>query len=369
MCPQPPWPRVSDDRPVTANSAIQARLEPLADVLVVAAAVSLPWSTSATAIFAVLWLLALIPTLHWVDIRRELATPSGGLPVLLFTLGLVGMLWADVTLLERWKGLDSFFKLLAIPLLFIQFRRSGSRSLGICRLSFLVHRVAGRYDHCHGDAVDGAFSAAFRQRVGEKRRDPKRRVCYLYLRSVVFGQRCGGGTTLAAGCSVLRRLFSRCLPIFSMCRPAGRPWLSPRVLLIFRIKRLNIKAIVLVISASHRDSASPGGARQRTCVRGPKTFVQIYKGTRRRRRVTSSGERLEFWTKSVDFLRRSPVVGHGTGSIHSLFEKAAVGSKWHRGRASANPHNQTLPLAYSLVSWSCRTVGDVDRSFTFVPRQ
>ncbi len=35
------------------------------------------------------------------------------------------MLWADVTLLERWKGLDSFLKLLAIPLLFLQFRRSG----------------------------------------------------------------------------------------------------------------------------------------------------------------------------------------------------------------------------------------------------
>jgi len=34
------------------------------------------------------------------------------------------MLWADVTLIERWKGLDSFLKLLAIPLLLVQFRRS-----------------------------------------------------------------------------------------------------------------------------------------------------------------------------------------------------------------------------------------------------
>ena len=41
-------------------------------------------------------------------------------------LGVVGMLWADVTLLERWKGLNSFFKLLVIPLLFAQFRRSGN---------------------------------------------------------------------------------------------------------------------------------------------------------------------------------------------------------------------------------------------------
>ena len=110
--------------PVTANSAIHARLEPLADGFIAAAAVSLPWSTSATAIFVVLWILALIPTLSWIDFRRDLATPAGGLPVLLFALGLLGMLWADVTLLERWKGLDSFFKLLAIPLLLVQFRRS-----------------------------------------------------------------------------------------------------------------------------------------------------------------------------------------------------------------------------------------------------
>ena len=91
-----------------ASGTTQERLKLVADGLVVAVAVSLPWSTSATAIFAVLWLFALIPTLHWADLRRELATPAGGLPVLLVVLGIVGMLWADVTLLERWKGLDSF---------------------------------------------------------------------------------------------------------------------------------------------------------------------------------------------------------------------------------------------------------------------
>ena len=34
------------------------------------------------------------------------------------------MAWADVTLAERWGGLNSFLKLLAIPLLLVQFRRS-----------------------------------------------------------------------------------------------------------------------------------------------------------------------------------------------------------------------------------------------------
>jgi hypothetical protein len=107
-----------------AKRSNQEKLACVADGFVVAAAVSLPWSTTATAIFAVLWLLALIPTLDWAYSRRELATAAGSLPVLLFVLGLAGMLWADVSLAERWKGIDSFFKLLAIPFLFVQFRRS-----------------------------------------------------------------------------------------------------------------------------------------------------------------------------------------------------------------------------------------------------
>ena len=71
-----------------------------------------------------MWLLALIPTLDWAEVRRELVTPAGGLPVLLFLLGVLGMAWADVAWPARWDGLDSFFKLLVIPLLFVQFRRS-----------------------------------------------------------------------------------------------------------------------------------------------------------------------------------------------------------------------------------------------------
>ena len=106
------------------NPIVRAKLVRISDGLIVAVAVSLPWSTSATGILLVLWLLALFPTLEWSDVRRELMTPAGGLPVLLVLLGVLGMTWADVPLLERWKGLAGSFKLLVIPLLMVQFRRS-----------------------------------------------------------------------------------------------------------------------------------------------------------------------------------------------------------------------------------------------------
>src|SRR5262249_27004773 len=46
------------------------------------------------------------------------------LPVLLWLLALIGMLWAHVPWSERYAGLEGFHKLLVIPLLFAQFRRS-----------------------------------------------------------------------------------------------------------------------------------------------------------------------------------------------------------------------------------------------------
>src|SRR6185312_12165747 len=95
-----------------------------ADWLAVALAVSLPWSTSATGIIAVLWVIALIPSLDWRELKHDLMTAAGGLPVLLFALGALGMAWADVSLGARVHGLDPFAKLLVIPLLFAQFCRS-----------------------------------------------------------------------------------------------------------------------------------------------------------------------------------------------------------------------------------------------------
>src|SRR5512140_2191611 len=107
-----------------AASIDRARVARLADWLAVAVAVSLPWSTSATAILIVLWLLALVPTLDMADMRRELLSAAGGLPVLLWALAAIGMLWADVVWRERFEGFGGFHKLLLIPLLLAQFRRS-----------------------------------------------------------------------------------------------------------------------------------------------------------------------------------------------------------------------------------------------------
>ena len=42
------------------------------------------------------------------------------------------------------------------------------------------------------------------------------------------------------------------------------------------------------------------------------------------------------------------MIGHGTGSIRTVFEKAAAGRTGAAGVAAANPHNQTLAVGIQL---------------------
>jgi O-antigen ligase len=62
---------------------------------------------------------------------------------------------------------------------------------------------------------------------------------------------------------------------------------------------------------------------------------------------TSSGERLEFWKKSLGFIAAAPVIGHGTGSIKQQFS-TVVGTSGPSIYVSENPHQQTLTVAIQL---------------------
>ena len=63
---------------------------------------------------------------------------------------------------------------------------------------------------------------------------------------------------------------------------------------------------------------------------------------------TSTGQRLEYWRKSIKFVEAAPLLGHGTGSTKALFERDAIGQTGASAEVIANPHNQTLNVA---VQW------------------
>jgi len=121
----------------------------------------------------------------------------------------------------------------------------------------------------------------------------------------------------------------------------------PVLLVLYASKKLSAKGAVLVATGALLVGivvwTSSPYLRDRTTQIW--TDFEKYEATDER---TSSGERIEFWKKSIEFIRQSPLIGHGTGSIHSLFEKAAAGRTATAGVAAANPHNQTLAVAIQL---------------------
>ena len=65
------------------------------DILILLAVASLPWSTTALAVFMLLWLVAVIPTIDWEQFILDLAQPAFALPVALVTLAVLGMAWSE----------------------------------------------------------------------------------------------------------------------------------------------------------------------------------------------------------------------------------------------------------------------------------
>jgi O-antigen ligase len=63
--------------------------------------------------------------------------------------------------------------------------------------------------------------------------------------------------------------------------------------------------------------------------------------------VNPVGLRLEFWRKSLGFIRQAPAFGHGTGTIPQLFRREAT-ARTDPQAITTNPHNQVLVVALEL---------------------
>ena len=58
------------------------------------------------------------------------------------------------------------------------------------------------------------------------------------------------------------------------------------------------------------------------------------------------GSRPGFWQKSLTFIGDRPLLGHGTGSVQSLYVRSAAGPG--QATETINPHQQTLAIGIQL---------------------
>src|SRR5271166_1562978 len=310
-----------------------------ADWFAVAIAMALPWSTTCTAVFIVLWLVALIGSWNIVERRRERWMLAGRLPV---------------PLADRFAGLNSFHKLLAIPFFALQFRDS-HRGIWVligflisCTVMLIVswglillpdlpwrgsHRIEGSrimigipvkdyisqstmFTLCILGLAEGAFFAWHKGR--------RRFALALVLLAIVFFA------------DILHAATSRTALVA-----------LPLLLVLFAFMRLGWKGAVSLIIAIMVFLAVSWPTSPYLRERVSDFFGEVH-NYQPGAASTSAGERLEYWRKSIIIIANAPVFGHGTGSIHEQFSQSAAGQIGMAGLASANPHNQIFAIAIQL---------------------
>jgi hypothetical protein len=339
-----------------ARPTFRMRLARIADGLAIAIAMSLPWSTSATIGLIVFWLLALVPTLDPVDVRREIATPAGGWPIALIVLGGLGMAWADVSWAERLGGFDSFFKLLIIPLLFIQFRRS-DRGLWVmvgylasCTALLAISSTLALWPRSTAMTL-ADISVPVKSATTQIYEFVTCIFALLFLAIEMFCRRRRG---LAGGMMVLALVFltnvfylATTSTDFHIVQAVAVVIIPlPLLFVLLGFKKFNSKGMLGLVSAGATLCIvtwvfSPH-LRYRTAAVWEN--IQPYPGNDQ----NWAGERPEFWKKSLSFIGEAPVLGHGTGSVHKLFVRSAIGQTGVSAMVTTNPFQQTFAVGIQI---------------------
>lgn len=318
-----------------------------ADVLATLIAASLPWSTTAPAIFVGLWLLAVSPTIDWRDYVRSLAKPALALPFAFLLLALVGTLWSDGTWADRLHAIKPVAKLVLIPPLLYHFSRS-ERGLQVC-LAFLascallaVFSWIVLLDPGWKITATASAGVPIKNYIDQSQEFT---LCAFALSLLALTFWRGGSAIAAAACLALILLFATNMVFVASARTA---LLCIAVLLgLFAWRHLSRRATLLLLAGTAITSAlawttSPY-LRQRI------TDVAIeYRHGHEDIGHASTAQRLTYWRKAIGAFAEAPLLGHGTGSIKRQFERAATGTIGLDAEIVSNPHNQTLNVA---VQW------------------
>jgi O-antigen ligase len=326
----------------------RARLARVADWLAVGVAVAMPWSISVSQILTAAWLFALIPTLDAASMRRELRSAAGRLPVLLWLMALAGMLWANVPWSERFAGLEGFHKLLVIPLLFAQFRRSERGIYAVygffasCTVLLLASCGLMVLWKCCSVYVPGKIPGLLvKDYIAQS---SEFLVCAFGLLGYAADRWREQHGRLAVAALLLACLFLA--NIFYIAPGRTAIAIVPLLLLVFGFRYFGWKGVLaaLVAGAVIATAAWAASPFLRARVMASFSEVQAYEAGNA---ISSSGIRLDLWKKSLGFVTAAPILGHGTGSIPDQFHRVAVGAG-ASGMEADNPHNQVFAVAIQL---------------------
>ena len=320
-----------------------------ADLLAALAAASLPWSTSAFLVLLGFWLLALLPllpTVDWPAFRRLVARPIYLLPLALFGLAAIGTLWADIPWRERFHAPGPLVKLLVIPLLLYHFQRSRRgiwvliAFLASCALLMVLSWIVLFVPELKLTATKNA-GVPIKNYIDQSQEFA---LCMVALAPFVISLFKQRRYAAASACGALALAFLANMAFVVSARTALV--YVPVLLAVFAVLHLDRRNALLLFAGIAVVATSIWFTSP--YLRGRIADVVSDYHDYQQNISRPTGQRLEYWQKSLKFFAASPLFGHGTGSTRQLFEQDAVGQTGLAAEVTRNPHNQTLNVA---VQW------------------
>ena len=318
------------------------------DIFIVLTALSLPWSTSLVAIFAVAALLTMAPFFDAKAFLQVLKRPISLLPVGLFALALVGTLWSDAPWHTRFYAVNPTAKLLVLPVLFYHFERS-ARGLWVfvaflvsCTLLMAMSWIVAFYPGLSLKTIDPQRGIFVKNYIDQSQEFALCAVALAYpVITLLRARRIW--LALLLGAIALSLVVNMAFVIVSRTAMVT----MPIMLAVFALLHLKWRTNVIITCAAMALAALAWVASPQLRWTTD-TFLRDYQLYMEKNIPTSIGLRLEYWQKSLRLFAEAPVIGHGTGSTRGLFEQAAAGRVGAAADVVSNPHNQTLNIA---VQW------------------
>jgi O-antigen ligase len=343
---------------IAGNSAVASLLRLIrdratwiaaADIAAILLVVSLPWSTSLVAIFAIVMLIALVPFLDLEALMRSLMRPVSFVPVALFALALAGTLWSPAPWGERLYAVGPMAKLLMLPILFYHFERTERGRwifiafLVSCVLLSVMSWLVAFHPELSLKPKEYAARGIFvKDYIDQSQEFALCAVALAYPIVMLLRER-RIWPAILLGAIALSLVVNMAFVIVSRTALVT----MPIMLAVFGFVHLRWRTTVLILCAMAAVAALAWVASPQL-EWTVETFSRDYRSYEQGH-TSSMSERLEYWRNSLQFFADAPLAGHGTGSTKGLFEEAAKEPGWIKGvRVFPNPHNQTLNVA---VQW------------------
>jgi hypothetical protein len=260
------------------------------------------------------------------------------------------MLWADVTWSERINDLRGYHRLLAIPILLAQFRRSGgvfvlygfvvsATCLLFLSFAYMLIPALAIYSRFNVTGVPvNYYGVPVKDYVFQSG-------VFLICAFALIGAACDFWrvhmTRIALALGIVGALFLANIGFVKMSRTAFM--VAPFLVALLGWRQLRLKGVIAAVLVGLAVVAALWLAspqfRERTLL-----SVKEYRAYD----VNSTSLHIEFLRESMRIVESAPLIGHGTGSIAEQFRRVTAGQIGVSGVATTNPHNQIFAVAIAL---------------------